>query len=407
MTAFARDSISLRLYPHQELEAPDIVATMREQAAQAVRLGFDGVMTSEHHGGFGGYTPNPIQLTGWLLEAMPSGWAAPCPLLLPLRPVALVAEELAWLAARHPGRVGAGVAPGSLPLDFSVMEIPIVEMHDRFRAGLPRLVELLNGRNLGELADDRALQACSGSPIPVLATAMSPGAARRAAAAGAGLLFEGASSVDKLSRLAGEYRGAGGTAPIVLIRRVWLGEPPTDSFAAQQALYRTYSTRSAQAGWTGNGLTSAADADRLATELVDAIRTIGAAAINLRIHAPGLAPRAIGEQLDVLGGELLPRLRQEFANRRMSLVVDAQAARRRRIRSSVAGWVENNLARSTPPPRRARPTGQRVVDVGLGLRRGDLHRDLRRVDLDPLQRPGERLAVADQLLRTTIGVELA
>ena len=69
-------------------------------------------MTSEHHGGFAGYSPNPLQVTGWLLEAMRTGWCAPCPMLLPLRPVALVAEEVAWLAARFPGRVAVGRRAG-------------------------------------------------------------------------------------------------------------------------------------------------------------------------------------------------------------------------------------------------------------------------------------------------------
>ena len=93
MSAFTPGSVSLRLYPHVELTAPEIVEELRTQASLAAEHGFDGVMTSEHHGGFGGYLPNPLQLAGWLLEAMPRGWAAPCPLLLPLRPAALVAEE--------------------------------------------------------------------------------------------------------------------------------------------------------------------------------------------------------------------------------------------------------------------------------------------------------------------------
>ena len=38
---------------------------MRAQAALAAEHGFDGVMTSEHHGGFAGYLPNPIPLAGF------------------------------------------------------------------------------------------------------------------------------------------------------------------------------------------------------------------------------------------------------------------------------------------------------------------------------------------------------
>src|SRR6185437_7649974 len=99
-TPFAAGSISLRLYPHNDLPAPEIVSIMREQGRRAAECGFDGVMVSEHHGGFAGYLPNPIQACNFLLDAMASGWAAPSPLLLPLRPAALVIEELAWLAAR-------------------------------------------------------------------------------------------------------------------------------------------------------------------------------------------------------------------------------------------------------------------------------------------------------------------
>src|ERR1700759_2663285 len=97
---FAPGSVSLRSYPHDGLDAVATIAELRVQAARAAGAGFDGVMTSEHHAGFAGYLPNPLQLAGFLLDAMPSGWAAPCPLLLPLRAPALVAEEGAWLAAR-------------------------------------------------------------------------------------------------------------------------------------------------------------------------------------------------------------------------------------------------------------------------------------------------------------------
>src|ERR1700709_1943382 len=122
---FAPGSVSLRLYPHADLNATAIVHELPEKAAPAAQHGFDGVMTSEHHGGFHGYLPNPLQAAGWCLEAMPQGWAAPCPLLLALRPPAMVAEEIAWMAARFPGRVGLGVASGALPADFEIMHGPL------------------------------------------------------------------------------------------------------------------------------------------------------------------------------------------------------------------------------------------------------------------------------------------
>ena len=124
--------MSLRIYPHLDLAAPQIVDELRAQSALAVARGFDGVMTSEHHGGFAGYLPNPLQAAGFALDAMPNGWAAPCPLLLVLRPAVLVIEETAWLAARHPGRVGLGLAAGALPADFEIMDTTMDDLTARY-----------------------------------------------------------------------------------------------------------------------------------------------------------------------------------------------------------------------------------------------------------------------------------
>ena len=70
-------SVSLRLYPHNELRATEIVDRLSTMAATAADEGFDGVMTSEHHGGFAGYLPNPLQVTGFQLSAMARGWPPP------------------------------------------------------------------------------------------------------------------------------------------------------------------------------------------------------------------------------------------------------------------------------------------------------------------------------------------
>jgi alkanesulfonate monooxygenase SsuD/methylene tetrahydromethanopterin reductase-like flavin-dependent oxidoreductase (luciferase family) len=75
-------SVSLRLYPHLDLEPTNTVAELRAQARLAEDAGFDGLMVSEHHNGFAGYLPNPIQAAGWLLEATESTWgrdAGPLP----------------------------------------------------------------------------------------------------------------------------------------------------------------------------------------------------------------------------------------------------------------------------------------------------------------------------------------
>ena len=103
MPPFAPGSVSLRLYPHLDLPAAGIVEELRAQAALAAASGFDGVMTSEHHGGFAGYLPNPLQVAGWCLEAMARrlGGAVPA------------APSLATGRARGRGdRLARGALPG-------------------------------------------------------------------------------------------------------------------------------------------------------------------------------------------------------------------------------------------------------------------------------------------------------
>lgn len=306
---FARESISMRLYPHNELDAVDIVDQLCTQAAIAVEQGFDGVMTAEHHGGFAGYLPNPLQISGFQLTAMSRGWAAPCPVQLPLRPVAMLAEEVAWLDARFPGRVGVGAAPGSLALDFEAMEIDQEQMMPLFRAGLPRLVAMLAGRELGPLEGDRALRLLAARPLPVLSAAMSPAAVRRAARCGAGVLFDGGTAIGRIRELTDAYIAAGGTMPRALIRRVWLGPPPRQAFADQNEVYRSYSTGAALAHWRDDGWLCDEDPARLADALIAAYREADASCLNLRIHAPGVSAAAAREQISDLGTELLPLLR--------------------------------------------------------------------------------------------------
>lgn len=308
---FAPGSVSLRLYPHR-LEATGVVDTLLAEGRLAAEAGLDGVMTSEHHGGFGGYLPNPLQAAGWLLDEMPTGWAAACPLLLPLRPAALVAEEAAWLAARYPGRVGLGVASGSLVDDFEIMGTDKVDLTRRFADALSVVAGMLSGRDPGRLAGDAAVARCAEHPVPVLSAAMSPAAVRRAAAVGTGLIFESLSTTARVAELVDAYRAAGGDGPVVLIRRVWVGPPPAAEVERQRDLYRSYAEQSAQAHWGGQEMLTDDDPGGLAGQLVEALAASGAAALNLRLHAPGIPAPAIAEQIAALGA-VATRVRELLA----------------------------------------------------------------------------------------------
>ncbi len=300
-------SVSLRIYPHTGLDAETVVDEMCAQAALASDAGFDGVMTSEHHGGFAGYMPNPLQAAGWLLESMPVGWAAPCPLLLPLRPPALVAEEVAWLAARHPGRVGIGVAAGSLVDDFEIMGLTKDNLTARFTHDLGVLAGALGGRRPGRLASDPAVARCRAPPVPVGRAAMSAAAVPRAAGHGVGSIFDSLSAPERVRQLVDAYRDAGGDRACILIRRVWVGAAPTDEMEKQVDVYRGYAEAGAQAHWTADEVV-AGDSTAVADGLLAVLGRAGVDACNLRVHAPGIAPGAVRGQIAALS-EVVARLR--------------------------------------------------------------------------------------------------
>ena len=307
---FTPGSVSIRLYPHNELPADAIVRELCAQAVVALDNGFDGVMTSEHHGGFAGYMAQPLQMASFILEESATGWAAAAPLLLPLRATALVAEEVAWLQARHRGRVGLGVAAGALPLDFEAAGVRQAGTVDAFKAELPRLVAMLRGEELGDLDGDPALLACRQTPVPVLSAAVSVVAAVRAARCGAGILMEGMSTPDKLARLTRAFGEAGGTGARVLIRRVWLGRVQSRLVEDQRAVYDSYA-----GGSFGADQTIASDEpDELAERLAATVRQAGADALNLRVQLPGMSPDQVREQIEQIGSAVVPSLKEALAS---------------------------------------------------------------------------------------------
>ncbi len=313
----APGSISLRMYPH-DLDAEQLIAELCAQAKLAEACGFDGLMTSEHHGGFRAYLPNPLQIAGFLLDATESIWAGPCPLLLPLRHWTQVAEDLAWLAARYPGRVAAGFAAGGLDRDFELAELPFEENMQRFKAALPKVVGALRGEAESPLGDDLALFACRERPIPCIAASMSPTASRRAGALGIGILCDSLQSVDRLAEIAGAHReacreGAAISASRILIRRVWVGPPPGEKVEAQADFYRAYASEKAQAQWGDEQLIAGESGAEVAEQLAETLRQSGSDALNLRLHIHGNPPTQVREQIERVGTEVLPLLRGELA----------------------------------------------------------------------------------------------
>ncbi len=310
----AAGSVSLRLYPHQDLDPVAIVAELRAQATLGVEHGFDGVMTSEHHGGFAGYLPNPLQVAGWCLEAMPHGWAAACP--CSCRCARPPSSPRRWPGSRPASRAGSGSVspPARSGDDFEVMGLDMDDLAARFTASLETVTAALRGEAQGVLAGDPAVAACAETPVPIVSAAMGRTAVRRAARVGAGLLFDSLSVPERCRTLIDAYRDAGGTGPCILIRRAWLGVAPVDRVEAQLDRYRAYASRAAQAHWgDADQLVGASDAASVAEELAAVALTVGADAVNLRVHVPGVTPAMAHEQIAALGDHVVPKLHAVLA----------------------------------------------------------------------------------------------
>jgi alkanesulfonate monooxygenase SsuD/methylene tetrahydromethanopterin reductase-like flavin-dependent oxidoreductase (luciferase family) len=308
MRPLAKGSISLRVYP-ADLAPHAVVEDFRAQARLAEAAGFDGCMTSEHHGGFPNYLPNPLVAATWLLEATERIWAAPCPLVLPLRPVTQVVEDVAWAHHRFPGRVGVGVCAGALPVDFEMAGVPFEEMFPRYRAALAVLARAFAGRAEGALAAEPAVAALAGGEVPVVAAVQADKSVRRAAGLGAGVLFDSIQSVARTRELADAYVDAGGTGPRILIRRCWVGPPPIEHVEAQMARYRGYAPKRAQAQWGSDELVAGADGAEVGERLRDVLTRSGCDTLNIRVFLAGLAPEVVHDQVRALGEQTLPALR--------------------------------------------------------------------------------------------------
>ena len=309
---FAPGSVSLRLYPHLLDEPTAVLDELQHQADLAIRSGFDGVMLSERHGGAWGQIPNPLQAAGWLLGAMPAGWVAPCPLLLPLRRTQIAAEEIAWLDARFPGRVGVGFGSGGNESDFRVVGVPFEERNARFDRSLRDIVALLRGTDKRDAAvGDPAIARARRERIPLVSAAMSTKAVRRAAELGIGMIGSSLLGEQRTRELTERFRSEGGTGPHIAIVRVWLGEPPWSLVDRQLGEYR-HAGGSALSAAPEEGLIYGDDVEEIARRVAQRLVFTRADALNVRVHVAGLDPAVAREQIEAFGVEVLPRLRKDW-----------------------------------------------------------------------------------------------
>jgi alkanesulfonate monooxygenase SsuD/methylene tetrahydromethanopterin reductase-like flavin-dependent oxidoreductase (luciferase family) len=309
----ASGSISLRVYP-ASLAPAEVVEDLRAQARAAEAAGFDGCMTSEHHAGFPNYLPNALLAATWLLEATDRIWAAPCPLVLPLRPVSQTIEDLAWTAQRFPGRLGAGVCTGALPVDFELAGVPFAEAFPRYRAALVEFANAIRGGAGAPLGGDPAVAALGAARVPAVAAVQAEVTAARAARLGLGILCDSLQTIERCRQISDAYWAAGGEGPAILIRRLWIGAPPVARMAEQMQRYRGYAPERAMAGWgDDDALISGANGEELAAATHRALTASGCDALNIRVFLAGLTPDDVAAQIARHGAETLPALRQLIA----------------------------------------------------------------------------------------------
>jgi alkanesulfonate monooxygenase SsuD/methylene tetrahydromethanopterin reductase-like flavin-dependent oxidoreductase (luciferase family) len=290
--------------------AEDIVAALRREVAAAASAGFDGVTISEHHGGFAGYLPTPILLSAVLLAALDDVWACAGPSVLPLRSTATVVEDLAWLEAAYPGRVGAGFVAGYQKRDFELVGADFDGRSATFWAQLQELTDELSGTGAAHLRLDPAVAALTPRGLPIVCGVGGPVGASRAAQAGAGLLLMSLAAAAKSAELIRRYRGSGGSGPCVLIRRVQFGSS-IGPVAAKLARWRSASD---EAQWLRVDADAVAlgSSTEIAARLAHDISASQATALNIRIDCDSsdLAQRTA--RINRFGEEVLPMLRQEL-----------------------------------------------------------------------------------------------
>lgn len=301
---FAPGSVSLGLHTIEPRDARGQAQAIVEQAQAAEAAGFAGVTLSEHHGSFPGYMGQPLLAANWILAETKSIWAGPAPYLLGLRNPALVAEELAWTAARFPGRVGAAFASGYARSDFDLLGASFDDRGARFGPDL--------GALLARLADvrdgDPAIEAWAADPAPILTAANSRPGVRAAAEMGTGLLLPGGNAPERYRELIGRYRDRGGPGPIVKIRQIWMGTPPPGALEARDAVYKSAATSAMkQSRGFAEPFLHGSDEHVLEQLAADA-EAFGIDAMNIRFHLAGIPHEAVLEQIERFGAAVLPRL---------------------------------------------------------------------------------------------------
>ncbi len=120
--------------------------------------------------------------------------------------------------------------------------------------------------------------------------------------------MEGMSEPSRLARLTRAFDEAEGKGSKVLIRRVWFGPLPSELVDRQRAVYESYAARAKSLGEDQTIVSD--EPEEMAERLGATVREVGADALNLRIHLPGISPEQAREQIAQIGSIVVTSLRK-------------------------------------------------------------------------------------------------
>ncbi|SOD71790.1 alkanesulfonate monooxygenase SsuD/methylene tetrahydromethanopterin reductase-like flavin-dependent oxidoreductase (luciferase family) [Jatrophihabitans sp. GAS493] len=286
--------------------ASEVLTRMTTESRAAVAAGFDGVTISEHHAGFPRYVSSPLAISALLLARLERGWAVAAPTVLPLRNPIPVAEDLAWLAAAYPGRVGAAFVAGYQRRDFEVIGVDFDSRHRMLWEGVAKIRAVFEDES--PLAADPAIAQATGASLPLLVGIGGPVGAHRAGGLGLGILATSLRPPNELRAIVDEYREAGGAGPAVLIRRIHVGQAAS-GFAGSMEHWRAQAPGSADWLQADESALLLGSAEDVAERLVSALLTSGCTALNIRIDAYATRPELVAEQIELIGSGVLPMVR--------------------------------------------------------------------------------------------------
>jgi alkanesulfonate monooxygenase SsuD/methylene tetrahydromethanopterin reductase-like flavin-dependent oxidoreductase (luciferase family) len=287
-------------------------ARLPQDAATVEALGFGSLWFAEHRFWYDGFCPAPLHAAAAVVSHTRRLRVGTAALLGPQHDLRALVDTATTLDRLSGGRVDLGLGLGHRDAEFDGLGLARRERGRR----MERLLEELR-------ASQAAGEWAASGHSRVWIAGMARAALERAARFGHGLLCPPGMDIPQLHAAVTHYRDAGGTAPVAMLRDVWVAEGDDDADRVRRALRRHY-TEEAGAWWLLHGRPGFADPARLegqlqraldaaaigpaalVTERLAALRAAGVGPLVLRVVFDFADRQAVGEQLERLAVDVAP-----------------------------------------------------------------------------------------------------